>query len=135
VCDIFSKMLVAHYSPKNGCNAPDGAVLVVRPRRDLPARGAATINHQFVEAAPSGKKSRFGWVASVESFNLAEFVARHLGGKVLDEQEREHLLVLLRSIAQLAPGTPVGTHYLRQGLLPSETEVVLRVHKVLFYKK
>ena len=73
----YSKRLVAQHSPKNGCNAPDGAALIVRPKKNVPTK--TVVQHTFENAENGKEKSKYGWVEETSTFTLDDFVREHLG--------------------------------------------------------
>jgi hypothetical protein len=124
----FKKLLVAKYSPQNGCNAPDGVVLTVLPKKPRPHKDSA---HRFVSSLDHAVSSKYGWVVDAEPLTLDQFIAKHLGAKEIDEEEKDHIKILLSSIAKLPPDTPVAASYFVRGNLERRVDFV--VHKVIFY--
>ena len=83
----LSKLLVARHSPKNKCYADDGTVLFVKPLTNVPLLDH--VGHYFVSAADQTTRSQYGWVAETEPFDRDDFIREYLGGRSVDEAERE----------------------------------------------
>ena len=94
--EFYEKVLVAQYSPKNGCNVHDGEVLTIVPRTTVPRK--TTVPHDFVSANDGKTKSKYGWVKEVEPFTLDQFLANHLKSSEISESQREHVRIMLSSI-------------------------------------
>jgi len=126
---MYTKLLVGKYSPENHCHAADGEPLTILPRanaREHQGNPFLSLNHKTV-------KSKYGWVKQVEPFTLDDFIGNIAWKKgIYDEQEaREHLTIMLESIARLEEGTPVTADYTHRGII--ERKIVLSVHQVIFY--
>ena len=117
--EFYEKVLVAQYSPKNGCNVHDGEVLTIVPRTTVPRK--TTVPHDFVSA-----------VKEVEPFTLDQFLANHLKSSEISESQREHVRIMLSSIQKLPPETPATATYRSRGTI--EQRMDLTVHKVIFFK-
>jgi hypothetical protein len=126
----FDKVLVARFSPDNGCYVPEGEILTVRPRKKLPHNRDAA--HYFIGSRHRSLKARYGWVAQSDSFTFDDFVRNQLGGKDLSSAERDHLATMLCSISRLPLDTPVTATYFARGTIEKHT--VFSVHKVIFYR-
>ncbi len=129
-CESYRKILVAKHSPKNECNAQDGDVLTIVPRRTVPQK--TTVSHHFVSAQDGKTKSKYGWVEDVGSFTLEDFLADDLGKPGMSESGKEHVRIMLSSIQELPAGTPTTATYRSRGTIQQRME--LTVHKVLFCK-
>ena len=121
----YTKILVAKYSPKNGCHATEGEVLIVKPPVKEPGR---ELTYSF-EGVETGKKSRYGWVKTVPEYTLDSFIGEYLE-RVL-ERERDYLNCMFDSISKLKDGVPVAVDFSQK--LMGEAVFVLHVHKVIFY--
>ncbi|MDR1144542.1 MAG: hypothetical protein LBK71_00180 [Verrucomicrobiales bacterium] len=124
----FSKLLVARHSPKNKCNAEDGAVLYVKPLANVPLKDH--VAHYFLSASDHKTKSKYEWVADAEPFDLDDFIREKLNERQLSEGERIHLEIMFNSIAKLAPGSAVAATYSCRGIENKRMEFT--VHRVLF---
>jgi hypothetical protein len=124
----FNKLLVAKYSPQNGCHVPDGTVLTVLPKKSRPKKDSV---HRFVSSLDQAESSKYGWVVDSEPFTFEQFVTTNLGRKEIDEEEKNHIMILLAAIAKLPAGTPVAASYFVRGDLQRRVDFV--VHKVIFY--
>jgi hypothetical protein len=127
---LFTRLLVARHSPKNGCHAQDGEVLIVKPKTPLPSKDAA---HHFVSANDGRTRSKYGWVQEVAPFSLQDFVSKHLADRSLSEEEREHIRSMLTATARIPVEKPAKVEYVLRGVERKET--VLNVHRVFFYSK
>lgn len=127
----FTKILVAKYSPPNGCNINEGEVLILRPKKNIPMKNY--VPHYFISMESPSLKSKYGWVKDVEPFAFKEFIKRHVGSEDLSDDERSHLYTMLQAIEKLPAGTPVATEYSKYGVI--EQKMVITVHKVIFYKE
>jgi hypothetical protein len=125
---LFTRLLVAQHSPKNGCHAQDGEVLIVRPKTPLPAKEAA---HHFVSAKDGKTKSKYGWVQEAPPFTLQDFVSTHLAARTLSEEEREHIRTMLTAVTRIPVEKPATVEYAVRGV--ERKVVVLHVHRVIFY--
>jgi hypothetical protein len=125
---LFTKLLVAQHSPKNGCHAQDGEVLIVKPKTPLPSKEAA---HCFVSAKDGRTKSKYGWVQEVAPFTLQDFISTHLADRTLSEEEREHLWTMLNAVARIPVEKPATVEYVVRGVERKAT--MLNVHRVFFY--
>jgi hypothetical protein len=127
---LFTRVLVARYSPKNGCHAQDGEVLIVKPKTPLPSKDAA---HHFVSAKDGRTKSKCGWVQEAAPFTLQDFISKHLADRTLSEDEREHVRTMLNAAARIPVEKPATVDYAVRGV---ERKVIeLSVHRVFFHPK
>jgi hypothetical protein len=126
----YSKLLISKYSPANGCNVEDGAILTVTPKADVKKKDH--IPYYFVDSLDKTTKSKYGWVKTVESFTLKDFLDKNCSNQ-REEREAEHITTMLESISNLADDTPVAATYSERGL--EDKKMVFTVHKVFFYKK
>ena len=122
----YTKVLVARYSPKNGCNVTEGEMLIVKPPVKEPNR---ELSYHF-EGVMTGKKSRYGWVKTVPEYTLENYIDKYL--KNISEKELVYLECMLNSISKLQTNTPVAVDYRQKSM--GEPIFVLHVHKVIFYK-
>lgn len=129
--EVFTKILIAKYSPKNGCFACDGDVLSIKPRKSLPQRDH--LRHFFVSVRDFKRKSRYGWVEDVKSFTLTDFVRDHLSNSELSTAELSHIYTMLTSISSLPKGTPAAATYSLRGV--HNRVMQLTIHKVIFYNE
>lgn len=125
----YSKLLVAKYSPKNGCNVSDGTILYLKPSPTVPS--ADFVDHTFVSTEDGATESKYGWVKDVEPFSTDDFVISHLGSERISEEEKKHLEIMFTSIANLKAGTPVVAEYSCRGV--ERRSMKLTVHRVIFY--
>lgn len=123
----YTRMLVAKYSPINGCNVIDGECLIIKPPSKEPVK---EISYKF-EGSITGKKSRYGWVKIVPEYTLKSFIKEYL--KDASEKERNLLSYMLNSISKLPDNTPVAVDFRQKSM--GESIFVLHVHKVIFYKQ
>jgi hypothetical protein len=128
--DRFRKVLVAKYSPQNGCYVVDGEQLTVVPRRNVPLKEG--VSHYFVSIRDSSKKSKYGWVKETAEFTVSEFANHSSERQSLSSEELEHVLTMLRAIDQLPPDAPVAATYFCRGV--DQKKMVFAVHKVVFYR-
>lgn len=126
----FSKLLVAHHSPKNKCYVEEGTTLIVRPLRNVPTRDH--VAHYFVSAKDGKTRSRYGWVKETETFSLDGFICEHWIGDQPSNDELKHLEIMLKSVSKLTSGTPCAATYSRRGIEVRTMEFT--VHRVLFYE-
>lgn len=127
--EVFSKVLVARYNPKNKCNVENGVTLIVKPLVSVPMRDH--VPHYFVSAQDGKTRSKYGWVEETEPFSLDDFIHRYWRSNEPADNDRMHLETMLRSIAKLAPDTPCAATYSRRGI---ETKrMAFTVHRVFFY--
>jgi hypothetical protein len=127
---LFTRLLVAQHSPKNGCHAQDGEVLIVKPKTPYPTKDAA---HHFVSAKDGRTKSKYGWAQEVAPFTLQDFISTHLADRTLSEEEREHIRSMLTAAARIPVEKPAKADYAVRGV---ERKVIeLSVHRVFFYAK
>ena len=123
----YTKVLVAQYSPQNGCNVTEGEMLIIKPPVKEP-------NEEFsyhFEGVMTGKKSRYGWVKMVPEYTLENYIDKYL--KNISEKELVYLECMLNSISKLQTNTPVAVDYRQKSM--GEPIFVLHVHKVIFYKQ
>lgn len=126
----FTKVLVGHHSPQNGCHAADGDVLTVIPKPNVPLR--EHLSHEFRAASNSEVSSKYGWVREVPPFDIGQFAATYLGGRELTESERRHLETMFHSIAKLPAETQVAATYSSRGV--EDKRMDFTVHRVILYK-
>ncbi len=122
----YTKVLVAQYSPPNGCNVTEGEMLIIKPPVKEP-------NEEFsyhFEGVMTGRKSRYGWVKTVPEYTLENYIDKYL--KNISEKELVYLECMLNSISKLQTNTPVAVDYRQKSM--GEPIFVLHVHKVIFYK-
>lgn len=122
----YTKVLVAQYSPQNGCNVTDGEMLIIKPPVKEPNK---EFSYHF-EGVMTGKKSRYGWVKTVPEYTLENYIDKYL--KNISEKELVYLECMLNSISKLQTNTPVAVDYRQKSM--GEPIFVLHVHKVIFYK-
>lgn len=123
----YTKVLVAQYSPQNGCNVTDGEMLIIKPPVKEPNK---EFSYHF-EGVMTGKKSRYGWVKTVPEYTLENYIDKYL--KNISEKELVYLECMLNSISNLQTNTPVAVDYRQKSM--GEPIFVLHVHKVIFYKQ
>jgi hypothetical protein len=128
--ELYSKILIARYSPQNRCTVSEGEVLIVTPRASVPLK--SSVAHYFVGAADHSRKSQYGWVGSSDPLSLDDFVRKHLLGLAVDGEWRDHLRNMLQSIRGLSDGVPVAATYVRRGL--EQPRMELSVHRVFFHR-
>ena len=125
---LFTKLLIAQHSPKNGCHAQDGEVLTVKPKTPLPTKETA---HRFVSAKDGRTRSKYGWVQEAAPFTLQDFISTHLADRTLSAEEREHIQTMLTAVARIPIDKPATVEYVVRGVERRVT--VLNVHRVIFY--
>ncbi|AZS31504.1 hypothetical protein [Butyricimonas faecalis] len=123
----YTKVLVAQYSPQNGCNVTDGEMLIIKPPVKEPNK---EFSYHF-EGVMTGRKSRYGWVKTVPEYTLENYIDKYL--KNISEKELVYLECMLNSISNLQTNTPVAVDYRQKSM--GEPIFVLHVHKVIFYKQ
>ena len=123
----YTKVLVAQYSPQNGCNVTDGEMLIIKPPVKEPNK---EFSYHFEGVMP-GRKSRYGWVKTVPEYTLENYIDKYL--KNISEKELVYLECMLNSISNLQTNTPVAVDYRQKSM--GEPIFVLHVHKVIFYKQ
>ena len=123
----YTKVLVAQYSPQNGCNVTDGEMLIIKPPVKEPNK---EFSYHF-EGVMIGRKSRYGWVKTVPEYTLENYIDKYL--KNISEKELVYLECMLNSISNLQTNTPVAVDYRQKSM--GEPIFVLHVHKVIFYKQ
>lgn len=123
----YTKVLVAQYSPQNGCNVTDGEMLIIKPPVKEPNK---EFSYHF-EGVMTGRKSRYGWVKTVPEYTLENYIDKYL--KNISEKELVYLECMLNSISKLQTNTPVAVDYRQKSM--GEPIFVLHVHKVIFYKQ
>ncbi len=123
----FTRVLIAKYSPSNGCNVIDGEILIIKPPIKEPNK---EISYKF-EGIKTGKKSRYGWVKVVPEYTLKGFIDEHLNR--ISEKELICLDNMLNSISKLPDNTPVAVDFRQKSM--GESVFVLHVHKIIFYKQ
>lgn len=122
----YTKVLVAQYSPQNGCNVTEGEMLIIKPPVKEPNK---EFSYHF-EGVMTGRKSRYGWVKTVPEYTLENYIDKYL--KNISEKELVYLECMLNSISNLQTNTPVAVDYRQKSM--GEPIFVLHVHKVIFYK-
>ena len=122
----YTIVLVAQYSPQNGCKVTDGEMLIIKPPVKEPNK---EFSYHF-EGVMTGKKSRYGWVKTVPEYTLENYIDKYL--KNISEKELVYLECMLNSISKLQTNTPVAVDYRQKSM--GEPIFVLHVHKVIFYK-
>ena len=122
----YTKVLVAQYSPQNGCNVTDGEMLIIKPPVKEPNK---EFSYHF-EGVMTGRKSRYGWVKTVPEYTFENYIDKYL--KNISEKELVYLECMLNSISKLQTNTPVAVDYRQKSM--GEPIFVLHVHKVIFYK-
>ena len=122
----YTKVLVAQYSPQNGCNVTEGEMLIIKPPVKEPNK---EFSYHF-EGVMTGKKSRYGWVKTVPEYTLENYIDKYL--KNISEKELVYLECMLNSISKLQTNTTVAVDYRQKSM--GEPIFVLHVHKVIFYK-
>ena len=122
----YTKVLVAQYSPQNGCNVTEGEMLIIKPPVKDPNK---EFSYHF-EGVMTGRKSRYGWVKTVPEYTLENYIDKYL--KNISEKELVYLECMLNSISKLQTNTPVAVDYRQKSM--GEPIFVLHVHKVIFYK-
>ena len=120
----YTKVLVAQYSPQNGCNVTEGEMLIIKPPVKEPNK---EFSYHF-EGVMTGKKSRYGWVKTVPEYTLENYIDKYL--KNISEKELVYLECMLNSISKLQTNTPVAVDYRQKSM--GEPIFVLHVHKVIF---
>jgi hypothetical protein len=123
----FNHILLARFSPANGCHVEEGGVLIVEARAKPPKRPGS---HFFIGASLPRIRSRYGWVAVAPAFDLDAFARAHLHDRTLTEWEKLNLTRMFEAIAKLKPGTPVAADYFERGMGRSAT-IDLVVHRVI----
>lgn len=123
----YTKVLVAQYSPQNGCNVTDGEMLIIKPPVKEPNK---EFSYHF-EGVMTGRKSRYGWVKTVPEYTLENYIDKYL--KNISEKELVYLECMLNSISNLQTNTPVAVDYRQKSM--GESIFVLHVHKIIFYEQ
>ena len=123
----YTKVLVAQYSPQNGCNVTDGEMLIIKPPVKEPNK---EFSYHF-EGVMTGRKSRYGWVKTVPEYTLENYIDKYL--KNISEKELVYLECMLNSISKLQTNTPVAVDYRQKSM--GESIFVLHVHKIIFYEQ
>ena len=123
----YTKVLVAQYSPQNGCNVTEGEMLIIKPPVKEPNK---EFSYHF-EGVMTGKKSRYGWVKTVPEYTLENYIDKYL--KNISEKELVYLECMLNSISKLQTNTPVAVDYRQKSM--GESIFVLHVHKIIFYEQ
>ena len=116
----YTKVLVAQYSPQNGCNVTDGEMLIIKPPVKEPNK---EFSYHF-EGVMTGRKSRYGWVKTVPEYTLENYIDKYL--KNISEKELVYLECMLNSISKLQTNTPVAVDYRQKSM--GEPIFVLHVH-------
>lgn len=125
----YNKILIARYSPNNGCYVDDGEYLVVWPKVNVSMRDIIT--HSFSGLINETKTSKYGWVKEVPPFTMNDFISRFIR-RQLNDNEKTHLVKMFESIANLKDGDPVAATYRKKSF--NENEMELKIHKIIFYK-
>src|SRR6266498_1074290 len=127
----YTKVLVARYRPENKCYVAEGEILFVKPRRQVPLK--EHVNNKFLGTRDPGTTSQFGWVKEeVKGFTLEQFMETNLESLVIEGDQRDHLRIMLDSIAKLPQDTPVAAGYARRGF--EDRRMEFEVYRVFFYK-
>jgi hypothetical protein len=127
---VFTKVLVARFSPQNQCYVPDGTLLYVRPLIRVPKQ--EHVGHHFLSVRDTRTTSKYGWVSETPAFSLEEFAALHLRDVDLGEADRAHIETMLLSIARLQRDAPVAASYSLRGVETKQMEFA--VHPVVFHE-
>lgn len=128
MCKTYNKLLIGHYHPENNCNVEEGTVLTVSPKIEVEMKGQ--VAHHFVDSKNRKTKSKYGWVKTVDSFNLQDFLDTYQSD-VRSEGEVEHVKIMLDSVNRLGDDLPVAATYSQRGV--EEKKMVFTVHRVFFY--
>jgi hypothetical protein len=126
---IYSKILVARYSPPNKCFVNEGEVLYIKPLKTVPMK--LCISHHFISTVDRKTKSKYGWVKIVDEFTLSEFISNHLSDIKLTDIQHNGIELMLNSIAKLDKDIPVAATYSERGIL--EKRMDLTIHRMFFY--
>ena len=128
----YQKLLLARFSPENGCRGPDNGRLIPASLGEG-HRSARADSHFFVSTL-ARKANRFGWVSEVEPFTLTDLSEEDAASRPdgVDPLPDEWLKAYLDQVAKYPPGTPMACGLLRPVGAGLE-RVSLRVHKVFFY--
>ncbi|MHB9132927.1 MAG: hypothetical protein ACYDBB_17820 [Armatimonadota bacterium] len=130
--ELYTKIIVAHHSPKNRCHARNGDVLIALPRvvKALPTRKPVHyhVEHSFVSARDQSKQAVYGWVKEVAPFTIEEFIARYLPRQASDlsKDELEHISILLRAANRLPVDSVVVAEYWLRGVMEKRLVFVVR---------
>ena len=111
---MFSKVLVARYSPENQCNAQNGEILILKPRGQVPIDDH--VAHYFLSGKDRKTKSKYGWVKEVEPFSLNDFIEQNHLEAYLNEEDRVQMERMFSTIENLPPDTPVAATYRKRGI-------------------
>ncbi len=135
----FDKILVARFSPKNGCAGPAGEWLV--PAGPAETIGKVTTSHRFVSIR-GRHVNKFGWVSQTAvpftAKDLEGMDSNGLRGKLGDDAS----VVLpptgwyesyLKAVERLSVDTAMGCDW-REVNLPGVQRRELWVHMVRFYE-
>jgi len=135
----FDRILVARFSPKNGCRGPEGEWLVPATDHDR-TDGTSVDSHLFV-TVQGRHPNRFGWVAElaepVSAGYLKALDARGLRAHMGDDSkftmpDEAWYSEYLTRIARYQPGTPMACDWrLVRG--PGVNRKELWIHLVKFY--
>jgi hypothetical protein len=126
--EVYKKVLVGKVYPDSQCYVEDGHLLTIIPKKILKIR--ENIEHVFSDLIDPSIKSMYGWVKECEPFTIEDFCSKYSNRKI-DEQEKEHIDIMLKSISKLNENTPVKVRYTERGVI--EKKMALVVHKVFFY--
>lgn len=124
----YTSLLVARFSPENGCHVRGAQPLTVVPRRTVPLR--QYVPHYFVAASDKATKSRYGWTSQVEPFSMDEFIQMYHADSQMSEVWVDHIRTMLQSIRGLGIGAAVAADYGKRGF--GQAEMVFSVHRVFF---
>lgn len=129
--DSFDKMLVCDANLGRNTYAEPGEILVPAPKGAKPRKRVRRLVHFFIGCS-SGLPAEIGVVAPCEATSAEAFAKRVMESGLEDFKgftQREAAFLLSR-LSSLAPGTPVGTHFMEtSGVVGKHEE--LRVHKVM----
>ncbi len=88
------------------------------------------IDHVFSDLIDPKIKSVYGWVKECEPFTIEDFCSKYSNRKI-EELEKEHIEIMLKSISKLSENTAVKVRYTERGIIEKRMDLV--VHKVFFY--
>lgn len=125
---IFSKILIAKYSPENKCLVEDGAILIVLPKK-ITDKKKDSVSHYFIDSLDRKTKSQYGWIKTVVPFKFEEFINKFCQS-TKNEEELGHTLKMLDDISILNDDIPVAATYFERGV--EENRLEFKVHRVFF---
>jgi hypothetical protein len=127
---LYNKILIAKYSPKNKCYAPDNDWLIIA-QEGHKMKGSLPEDHHFFIGIKSRQPSRYGWISTIHKYISSEELAEQY-----DPNPTQELInsceVLLNAINKQPNGTSMACTFSVVGVLLKER--ILRVHRVFFYK-